>query len=51
VFHGAYALRVAEGAAIDDALRFASAAAALKCSRPDGRAGIPERAEVEAMLA
>jgi sulfofructose kinase len=41
VFHGAYALAI--GAALDagDAMSFAAAAAALKCTRPGGRAGIP----------
>jgi sulfofructose kinase len=31
-------------------VRFASAAAALKCARPGGRAGVPTRAEVETLL-
>ncbi|MBM3386351.1 MAG: sugar kinase [Betaproteobacteria bacterium] len=51
VFHAALALALAEGQAEGHALRFASAAAALKCSRPDGIAGAPQRAEVEAVLA
>lgn len=50
VFHGAYALALAEGAAIDDALRFASAAAAEKCRRAGGRAALPARADVDARL-
>ncbi len=50
VFHGAYALALAEGASIDEALRFASVAAALKCSRSGGRAALPDRAEVNALL-
>jgi sulfofructose kinase len=50
VFHGAFALRLAEGADLDAALRFASVAAALKCTRFGGRRGAPTRAEVEAML-
>ncbi|MBO0904719.1 PfkB family carbohydrate kinase [Jiella sonneratiae] len=41
VFHGAYALAVAQGAATGDAIGFASAAAALKCTAPGGRRGIP----------
>lgn len=41
VFHGAYALAIGAHAAADDAMSFASAAAALKCTRPGGRAGIP----------
>jgi sulfofructose kinase len=51
VFHAALALALAEGQAERDALRFASAAAAIKCSRPDGIAGAPTRAEVQALLA
>ena len=50
VFHAALALALAEGRAEALALRFASAAAAIKCSRPDGIAGAPTRAEVEALL-
>jgi len=51
VFHGAYALAVAEGRNVHDAGRFASATAAIKCSRWGGRAGIPNRPDVEALLA
>jgi sulfofructose kinase len=51
VFHGAFALAVAEGRGIADAAAFANAAAALKCTRLGGRAGIPTRAEVEVLLA
>lgn len=50
VFHGAYALALAEARSIDDALAFAAAAAALKCSRHGGRAALPTRAEVHALL-
>jgi sulfofructose kinase len=41
VFHGAYAFAI--GASLDaaDAMSFAAAAAALKCTRSGGRAGIP----------
>ena len=49
-FHGAYALGLAEGMAAIDAARFASATAAIKCSRPGGRDGSPTREEVEALL-
>jgi sulfofructose kinase len=41
VFHGAYALAIGARLAADEAMSFASAAAALKCTRPGGRAGIP----------
>ena len=51
VFHGAYALALAEGHPIDEALSFASTAAALKCSRSGGRAALPDRAEVNALMA
>jgi sulfofructose kinase len=51
VFHGALALALAEGQPIEPALRFAMAAAAIKCTRFGGRAGAPTRAEVEALLA
>ncbi len=50
VFHAALALALAEGQAERNALRLASAAAAIKCGRPDGIAGAPTRAEVEALL-
>jgi sulfofructose kinase len=50
VFHGAFALALAEGDDDSDAFRFASATAALKCSRPGARAGIPNRADVEEFL-
>lgn len=51
VFHGAFALALAEGQAERDAIRFASAAAALKCTRFGGSAGAPKRGEVTAFLA
>jgi sulfofructose kinase len=50
-FHGALALALGEGRAVPEAVRFASAAAALKCATFGGRAGIPTRAAVEAFLA
>lgn len=51
VFHGAFALGLVEGRSIDDIIAFASAAAAIKCSRFGGRTGAPSRVEVEALLA
>jgi sulfofructose kinase len=51
VFHGALGVALAEGQADADALRFAAAAAALKCLRPRGVDGAPMRAEVESLLA
>jgi sulfofructose kinase len=50
VWHGAFALRLAEGAEEAQAIRFANAAAALKCARPWGRLGCPTRAETERFL-
>lgn len=51
VFHGAYAAALARGLAVTERLRFASAAAAIKATKPGGQAGIPMRAAVEAFLA
>lgn len=50
VFHGAFALGLAEGRPIEDVIRRASAAAALKCTRFGGRAGIPTAKEVAEFL-
>lgn len=49
-FHGAYALALAEGQDIDSSVRFAAAAAALRCTRRGGRAALPSRDEVLALL-
>jgi len=51
VFHGAFAVGLAEAMPVEQALRFASAAAALKCQRFGGRLGAPDRAETLAMVA
>ena len=51
VFHAAFTLAIAEGRDVATALRFASAAAALKCTRFGGAAGAPKRAEVDSFLA
>lgn len=50
VFHGSFALRLAEGGDAREALRFAAAAAALKCARHGGGLASPQRAEVEEFL-
>jgi sugar/nucleoside kinase (ribokinase family) len=50
VFHGAFALAITEGQALREALRFASAAAALKCTRFGGAFAAPQRIEVEDLL-
>ena len=49
-WHGAFALALAEGQSEREAVRFASAAAAIKCTRFGGRNGAPGRIEVEALL-
>ncbi len=49
-FHGAFTLALAEGQALSDILRFASATAALKCTHFGGASGAPHRAEVEEFL-
>jgi sulfofructose kinase len=51
VFHGAYALGLAEGLNVAGAAALANAAAALKCARPSGRRGVPSRADVHQLLA
>ena len=51
VFHGAFTLTLAEGRGIAEAMRFAAAAAGLKCTRFGGATGAPRRHEVEALLA
>lgn len=50
VWHGAFALSLAEGAGEPRAVQFANAVAALKCARPGGRSGTPRRDEVEEFL-
>lgn len=50
VFHGAFALAITEKQELRQALRFASAAAALKCTRFGGAFAAPQRAEVEQLL-
>ncbi len=50
IFHGAFTLALVEGAGEEVALRFASAAAALKCAREGGRSSFPRRVEVEDFL-
>jgi sulfofructose kinase len=46
VWHGALAAAIIEGREPGDAVKFANAAASLKCSRLGGRAAIPTRDEV-----
>jgi sugar/nucleoside kinase (ribokinase family) len=49
-FHGAFTLRLVESGDVVGAMRFASAAAAIKCTRFGGLMGAATRAEVEAFL-
>jgi sugar/nucleoside kinase (ribokinase family) len=49
--HGGFALALAEGQSEAEALRFGAAVAGIKCTRIGGSAGMPSRAEVEALLA
>lgn len=51
VWHGAFTLRLAEGADEDTAIEFANAAAAIKCTRDTSRSSFPNREEVDAFLA
>ena len=46
-WHGAFALALAEGKELTAAIEFATAVAALKCTRFGGRAGIPKREPFE----
>lgn len=51
VFHAGFAVGLTEGWPMERTIAFASAAAAIKCTRFGGRLGAPRRAEVEAFLA
>ncbi len=50
-FHGALTLALAEGRELAAAMRFATAAAAIKCTHFGGISGTPTRSEVEQYLA
>jgi sulfofructose kinase len=50
VFHGAAALALAEGASFTQALRFASAVAALKIGRSSSTDYFPAREDVDKLL-
>lgn len=51
VYHASFTLALVEGRTLAQALRFAAAVAALKCTRFGGAASAPQRTEVEAFLA
>ena len=46
-WHGAFALALAERKELNEAITFATAVAAMKCTRFGGRAGIPKRDQFE----
>jgi sulfofructose kinase len=50
VFHGAYAFGLARDMNLEDRIRLASAAAALKVTKPGGQSGIPSLSKVKAFL-
>ncbi|WP_413530487.1 sugar kinase [Rahnella inusitata] len=50
VFHGALAMALAQGESSAEAAYFASGVAALKCTRPGGRAGIPDCDQTRSFL-
>jgi sugar/nucleoside kinase (ribokinase family) len=50
VFRGAYITALLEGLRPEALLRFATAAAAISCTRVGAVAGVPTRAEIEGML-
>ncbi len=50
VWHGAFTLALAEGRSTNNAMTFASAAAALKVQSGGGRAGCPTRKNVEDLI-
>jgi ribokinase len=50
VFHGGYLFGILRGLDLPDTIRFASAVAALKCTRIGGRTGIPRLDEVHNFL-
>jgi sulfofructose kinase len=50
-FHGAFAAALAAASSWSDILRFASAAGALCCTKLGARPGLPDRAQIQAVLA
>ncbi|MCW5256609.1 sugar kinase [Verminephrobacter aporrectodeae subsp. tuberculatae] len=50
VFHGALALGLGAGWPVRRALQFSAAVAAIKCTRPGGRAGVPDFATAISLL-
>jgi len=50
VFHGAYAAGISWGWEVSKCIEFAAATAAIKATKPGGRAGIPDKLAVENFL-
>jgi len=50
-FNGGLAVALAEGKSLDEAIRFANATAALCVTKPGTAPSMPQRADVEALLA
>lgn len=50
IWHGAFALRLGEGTEETEAMKFANAAAALKCTKSGGREGCPDRSAAHDLL-
>ncbi|MEL6968063.1 MAG: PfkB family carbohydrate kinase [Pseudomonadota bacterium] len=50
VWHAAFTVALAERQGLDQAIHFASTAAAIKCSRAGGRDGAPTRGEIKDFL-
>jgi ribokinase len=48
-FCAAFGVRIAEGATLDDAVRFACAAGAIACTKEGAEPSMPYRADVEAL--
>ena len=51
VFNGALAVALAEGRGLEEAVRFANAAAALSVTRAGAQPAAPRRIEIESLLA
>lgn len=49
-FNGGFALALAEGRSVEDALRFGNATAGLSVTRPGAAAAMPARAEIDRLL-
>jgi len=50
VFHGAFLSALLEGMSVKDSCKFANAVSSMKCTKIGGRAGLPNRQEVELFM-